>query len=394
MRTVLGMVLVILLGVGLGIGTATFRVHSTPWNPKLDEGVETTAAEALPPSGPAPKVVVDRTEFDFGTLDMDSSGSHVFTIANKGDAPLTLSEGGTSCRCTMSKLDREKIPPGGSAKVTITWKPTDKPGPYQQTAKILTNDPAKSQIALTISGRISTAMRFSPSELVLSSLSVGDGATAQSRLFYYLDEPLKIVGQKWSDPATAAHFEATLLPLSKDALKDELKDEPALHSGWLVKVTVKPGLPPGPFQQRLLLQTNLTSRPEAMLPIQGTVGSEIAVAGRGWDPDTGILTLGEISRNAGYERKLMLIVRGPARKQVKFKPARVAPDTLHVSLGQASELNHGVVVEVPLLIQIPQGSPPANHLGSEQGRLGEIILETTHPQVPKLRILVRFAIEG
>jgi hypothetical protein len=390
MRTTFGMVLVILLGIGLGIATAKLRIDAARWDLKLDEGVATDAAKTLPPVGPQPKAVVDLTEFNFGTLDMDSSGRHEFTLTNAGEAALTLTEGGTSCRCTMSKLERDKIPPGGSAKVTLTWKPTDKPGPYQQTAKILTNDPAKPQIVLTIMGKISSAVRFSPSELVFSRLSAGDTSTAQSRLLYYLDEPLKIAGRKWSDAATAKYFDVALQPLTAA----ELKDEPEVRNGWLVKVTVKPGLPQGPIQQNLVLETNLSARRELTLPIQGGVGSEIAVVGRGWDPDTGILTLGEISRETGVTRKLMLVVRGPLRKEVKFKPQRVAPDILRVSLGQPIEINKGAVVEVPLSVDIPQGSPPANHLGSEQGKLGEIILETTHPQVPKLKILVRFAIEG
>lgn len=390
MRTLLLATFAILLGVALGVGTAVLRIGAARWDPKLDEGMGTDAAKPLPPVGPQPKVVIDRTEYDFGTLDMDSSGSREFKLTNAGEAPLTLSEGGTSCRCAMSKLEREKVPPGESAKVTITWKPTDKPGPYQQTATILTNDPAKPQIVLTIMGKISTAARFSPSELVFSRLSVGDMSSAQSRLLYYLDEPLKIVGQKWSDAATAPYFVAALQPLPAA----EWKDEPEVRSGWLVKVTVKPGLPQGPIRQSLLLETNLAARRELTLPIQGAVGSEIAVAGQGWDPDAGILTLGEISRDTGIHRKLLLVVRGPLRKEVKFKPMRATPDILHVSLGQPREINKGTVVQVPFFIDVPQGSPPANHLGSQQNKLGEIILETTHPLVPKLRIRVRFAVEG
>ena len=183
-------------------------------------------------------MVVDKAEYDFGTRDIEaSSGSHDFVFTNKGDAPLSLSEGGTSCRCTMSKLGQEKISPGGSTKVTITWKPIDKPGPYQQTAKILTNDPAQPQITLTISGRVTAAMRFSPSELVFSRLSVGETSTAESRLFCYLDKPLKILGHKWSDAATAPYFDVTRQPLSAA----ELKEEPTARSGVLVKVTLKAG---------------------------------------------------------------------------------------------------------------------------------------------------------
>ena len=205
-----------LFGNGPGLASAVLRIRTRPWNPKLDEGVEkATAASQSPPSGPAPKVVVDKAEYDFGTLDIEaSSGSHDFVFTNKGDAPLSLSEGGTSCRCTMSKLGQEKIPPGGSAKVTITWKPIDKPGPYQQTAKILTNDPARPQITLTISGRVTAAMRFSPPELVFSRLSVGETSTAESRLFCYLDKPLKILGHKWSDAGHGSVLRRDAQPLS------------------------------------------------------------------------------------------------------------------------------------------------------------------------------------
>ena len=390
MRTLLLVTLAVVLGVALGAGTAVLRIRTRPWNPKLDEGVKkATAASKSPPSGPAPKAVVDKAEYDFGTRDIEaSSGSHDFVFTNKGDAPLSLSEGGTSCRCTMSKLGQEKISPGGSTKVTITWKPIDKPGPYQQTAKILTNDPAQPQITLTVSGRVTAAMRFSPSELVFSRLSVGETSTAESRLFCYLDTPLKILGHKWSDAATAPYFDVTRQPLSAA----ELKEEPTARSGVLVKVTLKAGLPQGPIHQKLVLQTNTASSPT--LSIEGAIGSEIAVVGHGWDPDTGILHLGEVSRNLGAQRRLMLVVRGPMRKQVTFKPLSVAPDVLRVSLGRPGEINHGAVVQVPLTVDIPPGSPPVNRLGTEQGKLGEIILETTHPQVPKLKILVRFAIEG
>ena len=121
-------------------------------------------------------MVVDRTDYDFGTLDMAAKGSHDFLFRNAGDAPLKLVSGGTSCRCTLSKLGQEEIPPGGSTKVTLTWKPIDKTGPYQQTAKILTNDPARPRVTLTISGRITVAVQLSPSELVFSGATSGENS--------------------------------------------------------------------------------------------------------------------------------------------------------------------------------------------------------------------------
>jgi len=390
MRIFLLTLLTLSLGIALGVGAAVVRVRTSPWDPQRDESVVSEEPALPPPGAPVPKVVVPETSYDFGALDLSANGSHDFFLKNAGTAPLKLTEGGTSCRCTMSKLDKESIPPGGSAKVTISWKPIDRPGPYQQTAKILTNDPAQSQVILTISGRITAAARFSPTELVFSRLSAGEATTDQSRLYCYLDTPLKILGQKWEDAATASFYEATLKPLAAD----EVAKEPTAKSGWLVQVTVKPGLPQGPIEQKLILQTDMKSTPSLTLPIQGSIGSEIAVVGPHWDPEKGVLWLGEVSGREGIERRLLLVVRGPLRKDVKFKVASVSPSVLKVSLGKPTEINNGTVIQFPLLLDIPPHSRAANHLGSEQGPLGEINLETTHPQVPKLRILVRFAIEG
>jgi hypothetical protein len=63
-------------------------------------------------------------------------------------------------------------------------------------------------------------------------------------------------------------------------------------------------------------------------------------------------------------------------------------------LGPTSPLGDGTVYRTPLTIQIPRGSRPANFLGSKQSRLGEIIIETTHPQAPRLQLRVSFATEG
>ena len=388
MKTSFFMVLVVLTGVALGAGVAALRIKMTPWDPKPDEGVGTSAAMARPP-GPSPKVVVKEAKYDFGTLDMEDSGSHDFVFTNEGDAPLTLVSGETSCRCATSKISQERIPPGESAKVTIEWKPTDKPGPYEQTAKIRTNDPDRPRVTLTISGRITMAMRFSPPELVFSRLTVGETSTGESQLLSYLEEPLKILGHTWSDEATAQYFDVAQEPLSPE----ELKEEPLARSGMLMKVTVKPGLSQGPIRQRLLVETNRASSPVITLPIEGVIGSEITVVGREWNRDTGILTLGSIAGRVGARRRLLLVVRGPLRKDVEFRVERVTPDVLQVRFGQSSEINDGTVVQVPLFIDIPRGSPSGNYFGSEQGKMGEIVLATTHPEVPELRIFVRFVIE-
>ncbi|MCE5302167.1 MAG: DUF1573 domain-containing protein [Planctomycetaceae bacterium] len=379
--------LVILLGVALGFGVAQFRLRSAVWDPQSVQSVE---APPQKNTGPSPKVVVDRADFEFGTLDMTGRGVHDFVLTNRGDATLVLAKGETSCRCAVSELAHEKVLPGESTKVRLTWKPTDESGPYRQTAVILTNDPDRPRVTLTVSGEIVVAARFAPSSLVFSRLTPDQSTSGSVRLFGYAEEPLRVLDQSWASADTASYFEANLQPLSDE----EIKAEPNAHSGLLVRVTIKPGLPPGAVRQELVLKTNLKSASKQTLPIEGMVGGEIAVVGPGWNPNTNVLNLGQVPRHEGARRQLLLVVRGTNRKNVQFQVAEVTPATLKATLGPRREINHGAVVQFPLTISVPPDGPPANHLGSQQGRYGEVLLKTTHPNVPRVRILVRFAVEG
>jgi hypothetical protein len=414
MKTFFAILLVVLLGIALGIGTATLRIRLTPWNSKPGEGSDARGGTAKP-GGPTPKAVVKDAAFDFGTLDIESSGSHDFVVANKGAAPLELTPGETSCRCAASKLERPRVPPGGSTKITITWKPDEKPGPYQQTAAIVTNDPQQPRIVLTVSGKITAKAWLSPPEVVFSRLTSKEAAKTEAVLLCYLDAPehfkqpegeksaqadkkvsqpparvVQVVGHRWDDPKTAAFFEVAVQPMTLEEVK---KADPEAKSGRRIVISVKPGLPQGPIRQKLWLQTNMIVSPTLSLPIQGTVTGDIAIVGQGWNADTGILTLGAVSSAQGAQRRLLLVVRGPHRKQVAFKLAKVAPSAVKASFGPSSELNDGVVVQTPLVINIPQGSPRVSCLGPEPSKMGEIIVETTHPQVSKLRLLLCFAVE-
>jgi hypothetical protein len=166
------------------------------------------------------------------------------------------------------------------------------------------------------------------------------------------------------------------------------------RSGYLVDVTVKPGLPLGGFRQTILVQTGLKSVPTVQIPLAGTVVGDISIVGQGWDEENGILTLGRVSSYQGAQRRLLLFTRGSLAKQVQFTLVRCDPDLLQVDqqkLKETTTIGSGTVSQTPLVIRIPKGSRRAYYLGSD---LGEILIKTNHPDIPLLRIHVRFAVEG
>lgn len=412
MRISTAVILATILGVATGAGVAALRIAVAPWDGD-PEGVRRASSALQVPGGPEPKVVVDHEQYNFGTMDVDAEAKHDFTFTNRGQAPLVLSAGDTSCGCTLSEIEggRMEIAPGESNVVTVKWTANKGEGPFTQTATIETNDPIRPRMILTVSGRITRVVRPVPSELVLGQVSAGRPVTGQVRLLCYLEEPLEVRACEPVEEQTAEHFEVTFEPLPADQLQqeseagdtsgkeEEKKGETGKtktpQSGYLLTITVKPGLPLGVFRQTILVKTNLESIPTVKVPVMGTVVGDISIYGRGWDAENSLLTLGTISRQEGALGRLLLVTRGPLSKEVQFELVRADPeDLLQVDqqrLQEATAIGSGTATQTPLIIRIPKGSRRANYLGPQ---FGEIRIKTNHPEIPELRIHVRFAVEG
>ena len=77
-------------------------------------------------------VMVDGPIHQFGSMEFGSSKSHTFRLRNDGLAPLNLSIGNVSCRCTSAKLSANQLQPGEEAEVQLTWKAESMMSPLEQ----------------------------------------------------------------------------------------------------------------------------------------------------------------------------------------------------------------------------------------------------------------------
>jgi hypothetical protein len=245
------------------------------------------------------------------------------------------------------------------------------------------------ELTLNIKGRVLEPYVASPPELVFSGIPVGEEAKSDVRVLGYLKGPFEIVGVELGEAETAKFFEVTHEPLpAEEVAKDKLA-----KNGRLVHVTVKPGLPSGQFRQKILLKTGTEKdSPSVEIPVNGVISSQLSIIGSGWIDTSQMLGFGAVSTETGAQRTVRILARGPHRKEVKFKPIKVVPDLLEVSVGETTEWQGGQVTQTPLTITIPKGSRQASYLGPEESNFGQIVLETNHPNAPQLRILVRFAV--
>jgi hypothetical protein len=372
-QAVLVVLLALVVGLSIGSGTALVRARHTEV-----------------PLGNA-KVEVDSEMFDFGEMDFTKDGSHDFSFTNTGTTPLKLVKGHSSCKCTVGEIADSTVQPGDSTTVHVTWKSKHVSGGFQQNVSINTNDPNRREIVLTIKGEFTEQLRFDPNELNFGQLVSNKPESKEARILCNLpSHPLKITEHEFMDHDLAKFFtvETSLLA------KGDLPPEGHISSGALIKVTVKPGLPPGRFQQRILLKTNLSSMPEVELPVFGSMGKDVSVAGSGWDDDIGVLTIGPIKAGTSVQRQLLLFARGLDAKNVRYNIVHVEPDFLKVKLGETTVLEDGKLSKTSLTIEIPKRSTPANYLGDDGGKAGEIKIDTTSSDVHQVRMSVRFAIQG
>ena len=162
--------------------------------------------------------------------------------------------------------------------------------------------------------------------------------------------------------------------------------------GFRLTVDVKPGLPIGPLREVVRVSFTMPEPFVAEIPLEGTVGGDLVMAGPGWDSARQALLLGTVSGKTGLRTRVFLTAKGPHRESVRPTVREVVPESLQVTVGEGSPIGTGGVVRIPIDIVVPPGSRAVNHLCSQQGPAGRIVLVTGHPDSPEFTIPVCVAV--
>ena len=336
--------------------------------------------------GKAPRVQVDEPSFDFGQMELGREKSHEFVIRNVGDAPLKLTVGPTSCKCTLSEVQAGAIAPGESTTVKLEWSAKSDRGPFRQTATIHTNDPRRPDIELEIDGEIVDASGLQPTDFNFDKLAVDESKSAEVYVMAMLQDDLTVNSAELTSEDTRDKFDVKIEPVERDKLPVN-----TARAGVRITLTAKQGLPIGRFNQYLTLNTNLKEGEKLHVPVFGRVVGDISVHGNNWREEEGVLLLGSVDSGKGRKERVNVVVRGEDAADVKFEVGSVDPPELKVTIGEPKRLK-ATLLHVPVDIEIPPGTRPMVRLATAQGEEAKIVLKTTHPKMKELAIGVRFAV--
>jgi hypothetical protein len=357
-----------------------------------------TATDLSPALGPAglrqdsvrPRIVVDEgARFDFGVMSRNEQRSHTFVVRNQGDGPLVMSFIDKSCMCTDVTMTRNEVPPGESTEITLSWKPSTFNPEFEQTARFQTNDPSRIELDLTVAGKVQQLVQISPPSISFHDVTVGQQRDHSLRVFAYRDADLTVQKVEWLDPESATYFETEIEPVDPQVLAAET----GAVAGQQISIRLKPGLAVGRYDQRLRLSLNHSELGPLEIPVSVTVVGYITVfGGKDYNRTTGLWTLGKLSGEQVHTRDLWIVVKGEHAGNVQLSVGQLDPaEVLQAELAASTTV--GRPARYQLTLTLRPSEQVVNRLGNGQGELAEVVIETTDPDAPQLRIPVAFALE-
>lgn len=100
------------------------------------------------------KLQFEKEEHDFGDIsEEDGPVEYSFGFINSGDQPIQILKVNASCGCTTSGWTKEIVMPGDSGFVKAKYNPRNRPGKFNKSLKLTTNEAALSKV-LYISGYV------------------------------------------------------------------------------------------------------------------------------------------------------------------------------------------------------------------------------------------------
>lgn len=109
------------------------------------------AAQALADS----KIKFEVMTHDFGTIqETDGDAKCVFKFTNEGDSPLLITRAQASCGCTSPEYPKKPIRPGESGEIKVTYHAKGRPGPFDKSVYVYSNDKTSERVMLTITGNV------------------------------------------------------------------------------------------------------------------------------------------------------------------------------------------------------------------------------------------------
>ncbi len=382
----------LLVGAALGYYLGHYSADTIRWVDTLEEAgvnLDTKDEKEIPVNDDSsPMVKVDNPVYDFGILEKNEAnekGVHDFILENVGGSELTLTEGGKGCMCTNFSISKKTLKKGEKGIVKFSWDGSRGGGVFEQSVRVSTNDPKQKELYLTVRGLYTAPIVSNPNQIVFHSIQQGTTIVRDFKVFGFEKDkdgkpfPLEITEATISN---TNNFDIEIKKGTLDSMSDEEKSNTLLSKATTVfhgKLTLKPGLPQGAFQEVIRLKTNDKNLPMLEIMVEGQITGSITMSGNRYDRfGNGYLGIGSISSSqTTTERIRLTVVDKYIVNDKTVRVDRIRPDWLKVNFKfPDEELQKKMPAKmIDVEVSIPKGSPLGTFMGPARDKLGEVVFK-------------------
>ena len=232
-----------------------------------------------------PDVQTDEVLHDFGYAQHQQTITHKFKFKNVGSQPLVIQDVESSCACTAVLLSEKTVLPGETAEIEAKLETQYYRGRRTATVKVNTNDTNTPVIYFTITGVIAGIARVVPNNLYLKNIGNEEKIHKTIEIYDPGDGRLRVKSVKSSSP----YIKTRVRHIYKDGLVAK------------IFVTIKPGLPFGELEEKLIILTEGYRYPHTEVLVKGRIVGPLSLT-----PDQffmGFVKKGEVVRRIAHLRK-------------------------------------------------------------------------------------------
>jgi len=117
-------------------------------------------------------LVVGGTSFDLATVYRGSVVEHTLTLKNSGTDTLLIGRVDVSCGCTGSVVSNDRIPPGGTGTLLITFNSRNFTGPVHKTVTVHSNAHNAGETLIQFTATVVNEIALNPQHLLFQDAEV------------------------------------------------------------------------------------------------------------------------------------------------------------------------------------------------------------------------------
>jgi hypothetical protein len=212
----------------------------------------TTAAASAQPA-----IEIDGgTSFDFGTISKGTVVEKKVILKNTGTETLELGRVDASCGCTGTILSDQKIEPGKTGTLQITFNSRNFSGPVHKSVTVHSNSQAAPSLLLEFTATVMEEITLTPPQIWFRDAEVGVVSTALLTIKNQGKSALRLTGVK-------TQLEGLTLKLPEGAI------EPGASAQIIAEYKAKVARPV--LSDGVFVTTTSNSQPQIFIQIYGNV---------------------------------------------------------------------------------------------------------------------------